>query len=302
MSPKIIAQLIRLPNLIITAVSLCLVFFSLIKPFIIPDNDTEICRLLLIVILNVLVIMSAGNIYNDLCDRIPDQLNKPDKRVIDRYIIPIRAKNYYFLLNGLAGILSIYIFIITKNLILFSIFLFSIFALYIYSKYAKSWVFWGNFIIAILCTLVFIIIPCAFSDLMVTDLCSNEEILLPVTIFGTFAFLTTMTRELVKDMEDIKGDMAAHIKTIPISWSKSLVRIYGLTLFASLVILLLLTGFLVYRSLPWVSLIYISGLITTTIYCALKFESARDHSDFSKLSRALKIYIFQGIFLLVFWL
>lgn len=246
--------------------------------------------------------MSAGNIYNDLCDRIPDQLNKPDKRVIDRYIIPIRAKNYYFLLNGLAGILSIYIFIITKNLILFSIFLFSIFALYIYSKYAKSWVFWGNFIIAILCTLVFIIIPCAFSDLMVTDLCSNEEILLPVTIFGTFAFLTTMTRELVKDMEDIKGDMAAHIKTIPISWSKSLVRIYGLTLFASLVILLLLTGFLVYRSLPWVSLIYISGLITTTIYCALKFESARDHSDFSKLSRALKIYIFQGIFLLVFWL
>jgi 4-hydroxybenzoate polyprenyltransferase len=286
----------------ITFVSLFLVFFILVKPYIIPDNDIEIYSLLLIVILNVLLIMAAGNIHNDLCDILPDQLNKPEKRVVDRYISPLRAKSYYFLLTGLAGILSINIFITTKNLILFSIFLFSIIALYIYSKHAKSWVFWGNFIIAILCTLVFIIIPCAFSSTMVTEWWSNEEILLPVTIFGIFAFLTTLTRELVKDLADVKGDMAAHIKTIPISWSESTVRIYGLSLFTSLVVLLLLTGFLVYHRLPWISLIYISGLITTTIYCALKFKSARTHSDFSNLSRGLKIYIFQGIILLVFWL
>ena len=39
-----------------------------------------------------------------------------------------------------------------------------------------------------------------------------------VLIYTVFAFLMTLIREIIKDMEDVKGDGRSHCRTIPVVW------------------------------------------------------------------------------------
>lgn len=302
MNTKIVLRLIRFPNLLITFVILLLIFFGLVRPALVKAPEFNDYLLLGLVILNTLVIMSAGNIYNDLRDTFTDQFNKPHKLIIGKYLSDHKARRWYLILSILALILSILLLWYTGSFFLFFLYIISMLTLHYYSKNTKARPWLGNFMIAFLCAMIFPLVPSAFSYRMEIAWWTNQDILFPVMTFGIFAFVTTLIRELVKDLEDMKGDQIAGMRTIPLTWRESSIQFYGSTLFGLVLVLLLLTGFSWADRLSVAGLIYTAGLILSTLLSAVKFRRACHHQEYRQLSSWLKVYILQGILLLIFWL
>ena len=127
--------------------------------------------------------------------------------------------------------------------------------------------------------------------------------------FSFFAFLTTLIREVIKDAEDLEGDMAYGMKTVPIIlgafWTKMVLGILiGLALF---MLVFLLVKFILFSVEPadYISLIYF-GLflifpLLTLLYLVIQ---AKDKRGFGKASMLIKIVMLTGILytVLVFYL
>ena len=82
-------RLIRWPNLVMIAVTQLLFYFSLVNPFY-SDNENSFSffsgRHFLMLMISSLLIAAAGNIINDYFDRNIDEINKPEKKIIDTLI------------------------------------------------------------------------------------------------------------------------------------------------------------------------------------------------------------------------
>ena len=82
-------RLIRWPNLVMIAVTQLLFYFTLVEPFYANSHDAYItfrARHFLLLIVSSLLIAAAGNIINDYFDRNIDEINKPEKKIIDKLI------------------------------------------------------------------------------------------------------------------------------------------------------------------------------------------------------------------------
>jgi len=147
----------------------------------------------------IIFIAASGYIVNDLYDYKIDLINKPNKTYVNIYASSKKFWTFYFLLIFFAFFLSLFLPI--KLLIINYM---SIILLYFYAYYFKRYAIIGNLIIS---TLASIVIICG--GLLV-------HIKLPLMWMTIFAFLITLIREIVKDVEDIKGDLKNQLKTLPI--------------------------------------------------------------------------------------
>jgi geranylgeranylglycerol-phosphate geranylgeranyltransferase len=142
---------------------------------------------------------SAGNVINDIYDIDTDKVNHPDRPIASGEISVQAATAFYILLVFLSLIMAFYISIS-------AVFMVSIvnMLLTLYSTSFKRIPFVGNFIIALITGLVFIYGGIAAG--------STKNVFIP----AGFAFLINLIREILKDIEDIKGDTTAGIRTLPI--------------------------------------------------------------------------------------
>lgn len=141
---------------------------------------------------------SAGNVINDIFDINIDMINKPE-RVLPQNILSISfAKYLYTLLLSLSLLLSVsngsysIIFLFIVNIVLL-----------IYSLYLKKLLLTGNITVAILTSSAVI-----YGGLIAGNV---RAAFIP----ALFAFLINLLRELIKDMEDVKGDSENGIFTFP---------------------------------------------------------------------------------------
>jgi 4-hydroxybenzoate polyprenyltransferase len=123
----------------------------------------------------------------------------------------------------------------------------------------------------------------------------NQEHAKLFWIYILFAFLITLIREIVKDIEDIKGDVAQQCKTIPLVWGITTAKkiIYGLLL--TLFIFLFTVGFYFFKSNPiLVSYFFIVVFIPMCIV-AKKMMEAQTSIDFHRISSYVKWITLLGI-------
>lgn len=162
----------------------------------------------LVVSLATFFVCASGNIVNDIVDIPIDRINRP-QRVLVQQLIPIRSAYIYsVLLNivalGMALTINIYTFLSAFT---------AICLLYLYNYKAKQVPIIGNIIIALLAGMVFLTGGLAVNFTLTFTL--------PGPLVGAlFAFLFHLVREVVKDIEDIDGDLQAGIKTLPIIFGK----------------------------------------------------------------------------------
>jgi 4-hydroxybenzoate polyprenyltransferase len=171
-----------------------------------PEHLSNIDFILLV--FSTLIIAAGGNIINDVFDVDIDAINKPGKNLIGIKIKESVAKNvsYTFLFLGSAIGMSV---AVKQNLFAMGfLFPFSAVTLYMYSSQFKKQLLIGNLLIALLSGLSILIVV-----LFEPHFYPNMQF---VIIYAVFAFLLSMTRELVKDAEDIDGDERAQCKTFPI--------------------------------------------------------------------------------------
>jgi 4-hydroxybenzoate polyprenyltransferase len=227
------------------------------------------------------LIAAAGYIINDYYDIKIDLVNKPKRVVIGKGI----TRRYAILLHTLLSFAGIGIGIFLDWRIGVVNFV-SAFLLWWYSNDLKRQPFIGNAVVAVLTALSIVIVDALY-------LTGNSMIF----IYATFAFFITLIREIIKDMEDLKGDDTFGCKTLPIIWGlrKTKQALYFILLIFCLTVVVInffyvklpLYYFVIFLFLPLLL------LLATLIRADTK-------KDFAWLSTFCKIIMLLGVFSMAF--
>ena len=287
-------QLIRYKNLLMVLLTMILTKYALINSFISDPSLTSIDFIILS--LSILFITAGGYIINDLYDIEADTINKPLKVYISKSISKKNAWFIYLLSSTLGVSLGIYLSII-KNIDFLSFYFFgTMLLLFLYSVLLKKQVFIGNLCISLLVTLpIYLLYKFDSNNITISNILQYFFLSIAVFYYMFFAFLTTMIREIIKDIEDINGDHIVKLKTLPILIGKTRAR--NISIFLSVVLLLFL--FLV-SSNYFISKKYFLGTIMLMISIILvhfifKSWNASTKKQFHYLSNLMKLIMFIGI-------
>jgi 4-hydroxybenzoate polyprenyltransferase len=294
-------KLIRWPNLVFIIVAQVLFYYCAYLPLK-SEQAFDVVRLVMLVAAST-CIAAAGYVINDYFDVQIDIVNKPEKRIINRVVPKRQAILLHLILSGIGIALSIYLGFLEHNFIIPIANFFAVVLLWFYSTHFKRQLLIGNFVIALLTAWVFVVLyflvasnglfPQQFSSLQNV----NARQLFKITLlFAGFAFITTIIREAIKDVEDEQGDRKYKCNTMPIAWGIPASKVYvGVW---TVVVLLALAVVVVYAVLSkwYVAAAYVLFLlIAPTVYFLLNLFKATIKSDFTKLSTIIKLIMLFGI-------
>jgi 4-hydroxybenzoate polyprenyltransferase len=297
--------LVRWPNLVFIALTQCLFEFCIYHK-IFPSASFGDQQFVLLLTASVLI-AAAGYIINDYFDLNIDQVNKPDKVVVST-VISRRWVIFWHLFLSLLGFfctvsalpLSVYWPLVLLNLA-------SILLLWLYSTNLKKQLLIGNVLISLLTAWVIGILFLARYPLRLHEIrtISQEDVRFfrYTILYASFAFVISLIREVIKDMEDMDGDRRYGCRTMPILWginaSKVFVAVWTIVLIAVLTVL----QFYVLPFGWWMSALYCFLLIIAPlVYLLRQLYLAQSAEAFHKLSSLVKGIMFTGIISMLFFL
>ncbi|GGG18098.1 ubiquinone biosynthesis protein UbiA [Dokdonia pacifica] len=230
----------------------------------------------------MLVIASAatiagGYIINNFYDSEKDLINRPRKTMLDRLVSQNTKLSFYFVLNFLAVIAASYVSF--RAVVFFAIYIFGI---WLYSHKLKKISFIGNLTAAILAITPFFAVFVYYKNLDTV-----------IFIHASFLFLIIVMRELVKDLENIKGDLAQNYKTIPIVYGTKTSK-WLLTALAGLTIIP--TYFLVNDfAMGYMHFYFYASVILLLLFLLVLWRS-KEKLHYLVLHTILKFIIVAGVF------
>jgi 4-hydroxybenzoate polyprenyltransferase len=299
-------KLIRYKNLIIIALLQILLRYGLIIPILEKYNIEPALSTLnfILLVLSTVLLAASGYVINDYFDIRTDRINKPDDVIVGRLVKRRVALLLHVLLSFTGVFIGFYLAYITRKETYVFMFIFIPAILWSYSTTFKKQVLIGNLAIALLTAIVpYIVVSLEFAALQ--RVLGREVIYTPAcslawfwtTGFAFFAFITTLTREIIKDIQDIPGDKAIGCKTLPIEigipYSKTIVNILSI---GSVVVVWLLYFLMEdLRNIPY-SGIYLFIFITVPyLYLIYSVTRAKEPKDFKISSTIAKWIIFFGV-------
>ena len=295
-------RLIRWQNLLIIFLTQLLAWWCIIlfeEPTVLRPAQ------FLMISTSTLLIAAAGYIINDYFDIKIDIQNKPAKVVLERVIPRKQAIIAHSVLNVIALFLAAYVAIPAGHPEWMLLQLGCTLLLWFYSTNFKRQYITGNVVVALLVSLTIVVLIVYEPELqqymhfpLVTKTSGNHRTSLPVWILGAyayFAFMLTWMREIVKDMEDLKGDQAEGCITMPIRKGLKFSRTFT-TVLSLLVIMPLCLGSFVlfahhYVSMSVYVLVLVSSLVAWTTFLYRRNTQPHYHST----SQYLKAIMILGI-------
>jgi 4-hydroxybenzoate polyprenyltransferase len=230
---------------------------------------------------STVLIAAGGYIINDYYDIKIDLVNKPERVVIGKGITRRYAILFHTLLS-FAGIGLGFLLGWRVAAINFS----SVFLLWWYSNDLKRHPFIGNVVVALMTGIAIMMIDAIYQT-------GNLFIL----IYASFAFFMTLVREIIKDMEDLKGDHTFGCRTLPIVWGFRKTKFLLYTILAIFSATVLLLNFYFTRLPEYYFLVF---LFPPLIILLIKLIRADTKKDFAWLSSFCKFIMILGIFSLAF--
>ena len=246
---------------------------------------------------SIVFISAAGYIINDIYDVGIDKINKPNKVIINKHISKNVAYNLYTTLNVIGLAIGFYLSYIIDHLNFAFVYVASSLLLYQYAVSIKKSFILGNLVISALAGMSIFIIT--LYDLLPAITPNNKELILQsfyiISAYAGFAFIITLIREIVKDIEDIEGDRKFGVKSlaieIGINRTKKIASI--ISLIPIIAVFYYSVNFLLQQSL---SIAYIFIFIELPLlYFLIKVNLVTKKDDFKKLSILLKLIMFTGI-------
>lgn len=221
--------LIRFPNLIFIYLAQWITYQFIVIPACIPSHILSVVQLHSI-LLSTSCIAAAGYMINDYFDLGIDAINKPEKITIEKYFSRRKIIIWHIALNLIGLAIGAYIAYHVVLLRFIAIQLISIFLLLVYSTTLKRKLFIGNITIGVLNGLsiyMMAIYEPAFSFNI------SEKHTRLIVLYTGFACIITWIREIVKDIEDVKGDAAQFCHTIPLVYGIQTAKniVYALSIF-----------------------------------------------------------------------
>lgn len=235
---------------------------------------------LLLIVLATALTIASGYIINSFYDSKKDLINRPNKSILDRLVSQQTKLRVYFALNFTVAFFA---FLISfRAFLFFSVY---IFLIWFYSHKVKKFVIIGNLMATLMAILPFFALLLYYKNFYEVIIC-----------LATFLFLLLLIREMIKDLENIKGDLANDYKTIPILHGE-------LTSKKIISFLTLLTVFPVYLLIEKFEIgnmdLYFYSCLLFLLLFLLKLWKSDLKEHYLLLHNLLKFLIVSGVFSII---
>ena len=310
-------RLIRWINLVFIALTQVMLQYLYLRPilsnpFISIDPTLSHSNFFLLVFATLLI-AAAGYMINDYFDVKADEVNKPHRIFVDRVFSRRAIITWHLILNTIGIGLGFYVANQIGNSIWGFLFVGTMAILWFYSTRFKKQALIGNLLISLLTGLVVMMVfwfePKLSAELNDRMPALYRDLRLFFWGYAGFAFLVTMVRELVKDMEDMLGDQQDGALTLPLLWGVK--RTKGLV-FGLITLVLILLGIfqaqealhyqqkMPFYSVPSIRLIF-TFLQIPLVYLIIKLLKADRPADFRAVSNLTKFIMLVGILFLFYF-
>lgn len=224
--------------------------------------------------------IASGYLINNFYDSEKDLINRPKKTLLDNYVSQKTKLGVYFILNFLSVIIASYVSF--KAVLFFSSY---IFLLWLYSHKIKRYPFLGTFTAGISAILPFFVIFVYYQNF--------EAVII---VHAVFLFFIILIRELVKDLENLKGDFTLDYATIPVKFSVGFTkRLISILVISTIIPALILV---LYFDSGYMDYYFLTCVVLLIIFLVQLWQSeAKIH--YLILHNLLKFVIVLGVFSIV---
>lgn len=296
-------RLIRWPNLVFIALTQILFYYFVILPNYRYSTSPVSTLTLFYLIFASVLIAAAGYIINDYFDLNIDQVNKPERMVIDNHIKRRWAIVLHLVFSGVGIILSLLVSL-QSNFIIFTGNILCVILLWLYSTTFKKQLLIGNIVISLLTAWVIIVCYLTLNKSFIFYTPNNlvlHRVFRFALLYASFAFIISLVREVVKDIEDIQGDSRYNCKTMPIVWGIPVSKVFAGVWISVLICALVALQFYVLQVGWWVSSIYTLLFVLFPLGKILRdLYYAQVTKDYAALSKNIKIAMLTGILSMIF--
>jgi len=242
-----------------------------------PLREVVLDLNLFLIVLSSALVIAGGYIINNFYDAEKDLINKPKKSMLDRLVSQRFKLTTYFILNFLAVLAASYVSF--RAVLFFSAYIFGI---WFYSHKLKKVPFIGNFVSTTLAITPFFVVFVYYKNF--------EPV---IFVHAIYLFLLMLAREMIKDLENIKGDLAQNYRTIPILYGAKVSKF----LISILIILTLIPSILliVKFDIGHMNIYFISCIVLLVLSLILLLNS-RTKKHYVWLHNILKFVIIAGVF------
>lgn len=255
---------------------LIIVFAQYFTAYFLAEAEVFTDVRLFLVSLSTVLVAAGGYVINDYYDVKIDYINNPERVVVGKTI----PRRFAILLHVGLSALGIFVglFVSWK---LAAVNVLSVSILWFYSNLLKRLPFIGNLTVALLT---------GASIAILVFLYETNTIL--ILIYALFSFFITLVREIIKDMEDLKGDNTYGCKTLPIVWGirKTKITLYVL-IFAFLISVVAINQ--VYVKLEMIYFVML--LFVPLAWLTTRLARADTKKDYGWLSSFCKVIMLLGI-------
>lgn len=294
---KTLLRLIRIENLLLLAGMQLLVRYGFLKPqgIDLALNNFQFACL----VLSTVLIAAAGYIINDVYDQDTDAVNKPKRRIIGTKLSETAAYNYYVGFNIVGVGLGFYLSQVILRPSFAVLFILVAALLFLYASQWKGMLIVGNLVVALTLAIsvwiigIFDIFPATYSE-------NQKAMALVFSILNDYALLALMVnflREMVKDLQDVPGDQAAGIRTLPVVWgiAKSTRLAAVLHLIPVVLVFWYINTYLMASDLIGITAYLLLFVVAPLIFTAISLWNASTPQQFRLVSNVLKAVIVMGI-------
>jgi 4-hydroxybenzoate polyprenyltransferase len=298
-------KLIRLPNLFFIALTQVLFQFCIYYPLyrgVLPEKDLFH---FIFLVLASLFIAAAGYVINDYFDINIDEINKPDKMVVDKIIHRRWAIAWHFMLSFTGLVFTALALPVFEKWYLILANIACVALLWFYSTNFKKSLLIGNIVISLLTAWTILVV--FFSKVSASNAFepgnhSQPKFFRIAFLYAGFAFVCSLIREAIKDIEDLKGDERYGSRSMPIAWGINASKVYIAVWMIVLIIMLLTLEVYILQFRWWGLIAY--GLLLIIVPLVLIFRKlfkASSAEDYHNLSTWIKLVMLAGILSMIFF-
>jgi len=229
------------------------------------------------IVLSTICVIAAGYIINNFYDLYSDRINRPIKHKIDALVTQKTKLIIYFILN-FVGVLFAFL-VSWRAALFFSIY---IFLIWLYSHKLKKYPLVGLFSAVILAILPFFAVFVYYKNF--------SEI---IFTHAAFLFFILLIRELIKDLQKLKGDFVQNNQTIAVKYGEYFTKI--LILFITLLTLNPIYFLLKYPEIGGMKYYFYTSIVALIIFNLFLWIS-NSNKKYLILHVVLKLLIIAGVF------
>ena len=292
-----IIKLIRWPNLLIVFITQWIVWAHLIDHFVSQQSISHKLHTshFILLALCTMLVAAGGYIINDIEDIKIDLINKPHKVIVGKHLTPQFCKTLYYGILGLGLLIAVYLGWSLEKMPFVLLYPIFVGLLHLYATHLKTSLLLGNILISLFVASVPVLIFLAeYEQVMILEQARFFQILV---LYCVLAFLANLMREIVKDIQDVKGDKAYGAKTFPILFGSARSKILLSTILVLLISFVLYWAFnldsanqnVISISLGTAPLIIIASIL---LFSLPRLESAKHYGNWSN---GIKLFMLFGL-------